>query len=523
MSSNQYNLKNLENRSRKQVALTISNGLRICALNNPDRKAIFIDDQSLTYSHLMERIDKVSAGGLDYFQIKPGDRVALVIPNCISYMELVAGFSAIGAACAMIPPMASLAELIFILEDCNPRLIVCHIINEELVREAAKGLVSQILVIGKFGINGYEEWLSNSNNSINLPLVQETDIFSISYSSGATGQPKGIMLSHRSRILSAYVAAAEYQALGPDTRMLVSTPIFHGAGFLNLLAPLWFGGQAIILSKFKINELLGLIAKHKINKAHMVPAHFSSYFNLSLTERQYFDISSLKCLISGTAPLSQEMKIRIVESFGEKILNERYGSTEASLVTNLRPEDQLRKTACVGNAFATVEIEVRDSFGKKVEDGTVGELWSRSPLMFSGYWNRPELYDQAVRNGWVTAGDMAKRDEEGYIYLVDRKNDMIISGGENIYPREVEEVILQHLQVLEVAVIGIPHEYWGEAVTAVIYLKPGTSTSIENLKIHCQDKLAKWKHPKNWYFTGPLPRNSMGKILRRDLKILFTS
>ena len=503
---------------RQQRSLTIPNGLRACAINRPHQTAIRIDEQSLTYSQLIERVDKVSAGGLGDFRINPGERIALALPNCLSYMELVTGFSAIGAPCAMIPPMSSVAELVFILEDCTPKLVVCHFSNEDVVRAAAKGIVPYILVVGKSGPDSYEDWLYQANRPLYLPVIQETDIFSIPYSSGATGKPKGIMLSHRSRILSAYVAAAEYRAFGPDTRMLVSTPIFHGAGFLNLLAPVLFGGQAIILPKFSINNLLNLIEQHQINKAHMVPAHFSAFFNLSNAERTQFNIASLKCLVSGTAPLSQEMKIRIVEAFGDHVLNERYGSTEASLVTNLRPEDQLRKSACVGNAFATVEIEIRDSMGNPVTDGQVGELWSRSPLMFSGYWNRPQMQTQTVKNGWVTAGDMAKRDEEGYVYLVDRKNDMIISGGENIYPREIEEVLLQHPHIEEVAVIGIPHDYWGEALTAVIHLRDGEPIALEELKTHCSTKLARWKHPKYWYFTESLPRNSMGKVLRRDLK-----
>jgi len=504
---------------RRSEVLTISNGIRMCAAKRPDQIAIRIEDERLSYAQLLVRTDQVSAGGLGDFELQPGQRVALALPNCLAYMELVAGFSAIGVPCAMVPPMASVEELIFILTDCSPQLVVCHISNEEVVRSAAKGIVPHVLVVGREGIESYERWLSKANHPLKLPHVLETDIFSIPYSSGATGKPKGIMLSHRSRILSAYIAAAEYRAFGPDTRMLVSTPIFHGAGFLNLLAPLWFGGQAIILPKFNIHNLLSLIQEHHINKAHLIPAHFSAYFNLSTTERQAFNISSLKCLVSGTAPLSQEMKVRIVDAFGDQVLNERYGSTEASLVTNLRPEDQLRKSACVGNPFATVEVEIRDPSGRLVNTGEVGELWSRSPLMFSGYWNRPELQAKTLKDGWVTAGDMARRDEEGYIFLVDRKNDMIISGGENVYPREIEEVLLQHPQIEEVAVIGLPHAYWGEVVTAVIRLRVSEAPSIESLKQYLH-RLARWKHPKYWYFTSQLPRNSMGKILRRDLKTL---
>jgi long-chain acyl-CoA synthetase len=455
---------------------------------------------------------------MHHLRLQPGDRIAIALPKCLPYMEIVAGFAAAGVLCAMLPPMAIASEVRFIVEDCAPRLIICHASNEEEVRAGASGGVDKILVVGRQGCDSYEEWLGQAKPAQSFPVVDETDIFSISYSSGATGQPKGILLSHRSRILTAFVAAAEYRSFGPDSRMLVSTPVFHGAGFLNLLAPLWFGGEAVILPQFKIEMLLGLIERHRITKAHMVPAHFSAYFALSEQERSRFDVSSLRCIVSGTAPLAQSIKRRIVESFGPDVLHERYGSTEASLVTNLRPEDQLRKLACVGNTFASVEVEIRDMDGNALAAGETGELWSRSPLMFSGYWNRPGLEAGTVRDGWVSAGDMARRDEEGYIYLVDRKNDMIITGGENVYPREIEEVLMQHPAVAEAAVVGLPHEYWGDAVTAFVHLRAGMTVTEAGLREHCAQHLARWKIPKGIMIGGPLPRNAMGKILRREVK-----
>lgn len=497
--------------------LTLSAGVRAAARKRPERVAITIDDERVTYAELVDRIGRVSAGGLTDLGLRAGDRIALCLPNCLPWMELMCGFPAIGVACAMVPPMATPDEIRTIVEDCEPRVMVCHALNEEAARAGAAHVVERFLVIGRDGTDSYASWLVCAR-PIEPPPVDETSIFSIAYSSGATGKPKGILLSHRSRILTAYAAAAEYRALGPDTRMLVSTPVFHGAGFLNLLAPCWFGGQAVILSRFTIEGILSLIEQHRITKAHLVPAHFAAYFALSSVERKRWDVSSLRCIVSGTAPLAQPVKERIVESFGPDVLHERYGSTEASIVSNLRPADQLRKPACVGQPFPLVEVDIRDAEGCSVRAGETGELWSRSPLMFSGYWRRPDAEAKAIHDGWVSAGDLARRDDEGFLYLVDRKDDMIISGGENVYPREIEEVLLRHPAVLEAAVIGVPHEYWGEAITAFIHLRPGLGADEQVLKDHCASLLARWKVPKNIHLRGPLPRNSMGKILRRLVK-----
>jgi long-chain acyl-CoA synthetase len=249
-----------------------------------------------------------------------------------------------------------------------------------------------------------------------------------------------------------------------------------------------------------------------------VPAHFAAYFALPGAQRRGRDLSSLRCIESGTAPLAQQVKEKIVDAFGAGVLHDRYGATEASIVSNLRPADQLRKSACVGLPFPSVVAEIRGPDGAAVAAGETGELWSRSPLMFSGYWRRPEAEARAVRAGWVSAGDLARRDEEGYLYLVDRKDDMIISGGENVYPREIEEVLLRHPAVQEVAVIGMPHEYWGEAITAFVHLRAGMDADEKALQEFCGRQLARWKVPKSVRFGGPLPRNSMGKILRRMIK-----
>jgi acyl-CoA synthetase (AMP-forming)/AMP-acid ligase II len=227
---------------------------------------------------------------------------------------------------------------------------------------------------------------------------------------------------------------------------------------------------------------------------------------------------SLRTLVSGTAPLAQSAKERIIAFFGEGKLYERYGATETSIVTALRPADQLRKLQCVGQALPATQIQVVDEDGSELPRGEVGELAVSSPYMFAGYLNLPEATAKAMRGDWFVTGDLARMDEEGFVFLVDRKNDMIITGGENVYPREVEEILLAHPAVAEAAVVGLPHAHWGEQVTAFVVARAGMHASAAELIGAVRDKLSRYKAPKEVRFVGALPRNTMGKVLRRALR-----
>jgi long-chain acyl-CoA synthetase len=251
----------------------------------------------------------------------------------------------------------------------------------------------------------------------------------------------------------------------------------------------------------------------------MVPTHFAAMFDLG-SKAERFDLRSLKAVVSGTAPLAQSMKARIIEVFGEGKLFERYGTTETSINTALRPADQLRKIACVGLPLHGTHIRVVDEEGRDLPAGEVGELTVASPYLFSGYLNLPEATAKATRGDWFVTGDLARLDDEGYLYLVDRKNDMIISGGENVYPREVEEILLANPAVAECGVAGLPHTYWGEQVTAFVVVRPGMNVTADDLLAACREKLSRYKVPKEIRFVASLPRNSMGKVLRRALRDL---
>ena len=326
------------------------------------------------------------------------------------------------------------------------------------------------------------------------------------------------MLSHRSRTLTFYAMAVEYGCYSPDDRALAIAPLYHGAGFAYAVAPIFFGGTCEILPRFEPEQVLALIDELKVTNAFFVPTHFHAIFELDDRILRRYASDSLRAIISNAAPLPQVTKERIVEYFGEGLLHETYGSTEAGLVCNLRPPDQLRKQQCVGLPFPCTQVRVKDDDGHAVTPGDVGELFSASPCLFNGYWGLPEATAETFRDGWLSVGDMARQDDEGYIYLVDRKKDIIISGGVNIYPREIEEVLLTHSSVAEAAVVGEPDDYWGEAVRAVVVLgSPADATEAELLD-HCGERLARYKLPKSFSLVEALPRNAAGKILKRELR-----
>jgi len=493
---------------------TIETGIRTAAQRTPAKTALREGARGLTYRELVERIDRVATGARHDLGLARRDRVMLLAPNRLEYVEVVAGFSAMGATVATINPRLSAGEIDAICRDCRPRVLVVDRAFEERARGAALDGIERVLVIGK----SYDEWLAKAKPAAPADTPEEWEAFAISYTSGTTGKPKGIVLSHRSRVLSCFGMAAEYGCYGPDDSQLAVAPLFHGGGFVFALASVFFGGTCEVLPQFDPEEVTHKLCDGGFTGTFMVPTHFHAILNLEEKTLAHYQNHRLKGLVSNAAPLPQVTKERIVPRLGEGVLHETYGSTEAGIVTNLRPADQLRKKNCVGLPFVGNRLRLLDGKNRTVAPGKLGELFSTSPYLFNGYWEKPEETAATMHEGWVSAGDMAYRDEEGYVHIVDRKKDMIISGGVNIYPREVEDVLSRHPAVREVAVVGVPDGYWGERVKAFVVPRAGATLSPEEVIAFGKKSLAAFKVPKEVAFIDALPRNPAGKILKRVLR-----
>lgn len=499
--------------------VTITEGLRTSARRTPNKLALTEQGREITHSQLIARINKVSNMGLG-LGLRHGDRVGLMCRNCIEYVEITCGLSEMGVAPAMINAGSTATEAAYVCDDSGARVLFVHAALAEALKDADLGTVERIVVVDPGNPDSdYERLLAQAGDTAPVVALEEWDLFSIPYTSGTTGNPKGVMLSHRARVNHMLFAmAANYGCYTPEARPLATSPFHNGAGFINGLAGAFFGGTTHILEKYEPELMLRALTERGITSMFMVPTHFHAMFNLGADTLAKYDTSSLKVIHSNAAPLPQATKEKIVGFFGDGILYETYGSTECGGVTFLRPEDQLRKIQCVGPPGPCVWLEIRNDQGTVVPAGEVGEVWVKNSWLFNGYWNKPEATDEALVDGWCTVGDLGRVDDEGFMYLVDRKKNMIISGGQNIFPREIEEVLHHHPAVAEAAVVGRRDDYWGEAVTAFVVFRSGESESAEDLKTYCAKDLARYKLPKAFHFIQALPKNATGKILHRDLR-----
>ena len=502
-------------RSPTYRPLLLSGGLHAAAARAPRKAALICEGVTRSYGELALRVRHV-CGAAQRAGLRPGDRAALLAPNCIEYPELVVGLADAGVVAATLNGRSTSHELAAACDDCDARLLVVHRSLAEVAAAARLATVTQVLVLG----DEYEAWLAAGPESAPLESLEETDPFTLVYSSGTTGKPKGVVVSHRSRTLSFHAMAMEYGCYGPDDFQLGIAPMAHGAGFAFLMASMYFGGTVEVLARFDPELVVEKLAGGRFTGVFMVPTHFQAIFALdtAFLDRHRGGARALKAIISNAAALPQAVKERIVDYWGPALLHETYGSTEAGIVTNLRPSFQLTKRQSVGPAFAMNTVRLLDDTDRDVEPGAVGELYSRSPYLFNGYWNQPGETEAALRGGWVSAGDLARQDEDGFVYIVDRKKDTVISGGINIYPREIEEVLHQHAAVVEAAVIGVPDEYFGEALRAFVVVRPGMHVEAAALEAHCRGVLAGYKAPKQFRFINALPRNAGGKVLKKMLR-----
>lgn len=496
--------------------MTIGRGIRCAAARAPGRTALRAGGHGLTYRDLVRRMAKLAQLGLGHLRLETGDRVALIAGNCLEYIEIVAGLSDIGVIVATLSPRLTRAELADILDDCDPRAIfVAH----ECLPLLDPGIGIPVIVIG----DDYETLLAAAADRQPPDPVAETAPFALAYTSGTTGRPKGVLLPHRSRAITFMAMAAEYGCFGIDDHFLALAPMCHGAGFVFACAALFFGGTTSLYPAGDPLAVLDRIGRRDITGVFMVPTQFARMFDLPDSTLDAHRGHRLTSIISNAAALPQPLKERAIAHFGAGLLHESYGSTEGGIVTNIRPADLLARPGSVGLPFPGVEVQIRRPDGTLAGAGEPGELFSRAPTAFAGYWNRPEDTAETIIDGWVTVGDVAVADSDGYVTIVDRKKDMVITGGMNVYPREIENVISALPGVLEVAVIGRPDAEWGESLHAFVVPRTGAMIDQALIVAACRERLSGFKVPRSVSLVADLPRNAGGKIIKTALRSVIVT
>ncbi len=346
--------------------------------------------------------------------------------------------------------------------------------------------------------------------------ISPEDTLYIGYTSGTTGAPKGALVSHRAIVGGYLYKALDYRLTSEDVTINAG-PYWHSAPRDFATLAIYLGGTAIVPDRFDPETYLALVERHRVTNSFVVPTMLERVVaSRSLAER---DVSSLRCLISGGAPLPSAVKERVLAAFGPA-LTEFYGATETRIVTAIKSADLATHDRSVGRPIPDVQLRVLDDEGREVPVGGIGEVFLRGPGLFSGYWRDPERTAAAHRGEWFSLGDMGRIDDEGFLYLVDRKQDMIISGGENIFPNDIEECLLRHPDVREAAVIGVPDDRWGEVVVAYVVLETGHAPSASELSEFCGEHLPGYMKPRRIEFCDSLPRNPTGKLLRREIRRL---
>ena len=494
--------------------------LTVHATAHPDKPALICGEEIVTYREYDERSNR-AARALAEIGVQPGDRVTVMSFNSIAGFEVSAALRRAGGIGVPINFRLRGQELAYIVQDSGASAVCAGPEFVEHVEAARRYIDGSQALVGLGDGETPAGWVRMNevaSEQSAAPLSdadEQTAGAGMIYTSGTTGHPKG---AYRPDGVPVELILQVIQIFGirADDVHLMAGPGYHSAvGAFNLLTGLC-GGTIVIMPRFDPGHALALIDRHKVTTTFMAPTLLHRIMDLPDDVRARYDVSSMRGLILGAAPCPFSLKERASAYFGE-VLYEFYGATETGFNLVLRPEDQLRKPGSTGKPPEGNEILLLDDAGRPVPDGEPGELWVRN-LWLAGYYHKPEATAKAMRDGYFSVGDVAYRDGDGYYYICDRKIDMIISGGVNIYPAEVEACLHAHPAVRDVAVIGVPDDEWGESVKAVVALQPGATVTDQELIGWCRGRIADYKRPRSVDFVDDLPRDQAGKLLKRQIR-----
>jgi fatty-acyl-CoA synthase len=493
------------------------------AANSPDKPALLWRDQRLTFKELDDRMNR-AAIGLQRRGFRRGTSVVIMMHNRPEFLEVQAGASRLGAAAVSVSWRSTAAELVYLANHCGARALVFQADLWPVVEEAKKLLPNiaprDFIAVGGDipGCTSYEDdLLSAPRTELSVEKGVEEEAAVVIYTSGTTGKPKGAVRKFPKDAMHAAMQFIAETPMRVDDIHLVTCPLYHSTAFGFLAMSGILGGTCVLMDEFKPEAFLQHIERYGVTTTALVPTMLHRVLALGRDVLDKYDTRTLRVIFSGGAPLPGPLAIEVMDQFGDILFN-FYGATETGLVTLAKPADLRAAPGTIGKLVPGNEIALLDEGGRPVPVGQVGELYVRSKMLVAGYHNDPDATRSSMKEGFFSVGDLARVDRDGRYFIEGRKRDMIISGGVNVYPAEVEGVLEAHPDLAEVAVVGIEDPEWGERVRAFVVRRPGATVDEIALKLWCRERLSGPKVPRDYVFMEGLPRNPTGKVLKRELR-----